>query len=406
MLEYTEKALKGFFSVYLPLRLHNGALCKARPRCQAHKIWYPLASLAPIADVGPMLGNITAGSEVIGNLAGGERRYFLKDHLGSVRTTVDRNGNIVGRDDYYPFGLTMPWRSSNSSNPNDDYKFTGYELDNEARLDLYHAGARGYDPVLGRFMQVDPMSHLYPGISTYAYVANNPLLFVDPTGETIEVCNGSGDELNCVTYEAGMEYDGDDEFISNTISVLNNINSVEHGANVLGSLISSENMFSFENIASKGGDRSLQFVPDEAGGGTIRAKSLLNGEFGEFGRVESAAHELFHGYQHENGGIQGINGEVGAYLFGRGVAGSFNNGMTPGFQGNLDNPVAGRAYSDAINNLLFGDSFSNSNYSTAINTFKKGSGVNAANLYGRSRVYPVNLNPPIKRFFPLIRYRN
>ena len=93
--------------------------------------------------------NILAGGEVIGNLAGGERRYFLKDHLGSVRTTVDRNGNIVGRDDYYPFGLTMPWRSSNSSNPNDDYKFTGYELDDEARLTMYHANARGYDPVLG-----------------------------------------------------------------------------------------------------------------------------------------------------------------------------------------------------------------------------------------------------------------
>ena len=130
----------------------------------------------------PMLGNITAGGEVIGNLAGGERRYFVKDHLGSVRTTVDRNGNIVGRDDYYPFGLAMPGRSSNSSNPNDDYKFTGYELDNEARLDLYHANARGYDPVLGRFMQIDPMSDLFPHVSSYAYGNNNPLRFTDPTG--------------------------------------------------------------------------------------------------------------------------------------------------------------------------------------------------------------------------------
>lgn len=177
-------------------------------------------------------------------------------------------------NDYYPFGLTMPGRSANTANPNDNYKFTGYENDDEGGLDLYHANARGYDPVLGRFMQVDPMSHLYPGISTYAYVVNNPLIFVDPTGETIEVCNGSGDERNCVNYEAGMEYDGDDEFISNTISVLNNINSVEHGASVLSNLISSENMFSFENVASRGGDRSLQFVPDEAGGGTIRAANL------------------------------------------------------------------------------------------------------------------------------------
>ena len=65
-----------------------------------------------------------AGGEIIGNLAGGRPRYFLKDHVGSVRTTVDRNGNVVGHDGYCPFGLAMPGRSSNSSNPNDDYKFT------------------------------------------------------------------------------------------------------------------------------------------------------------------------------------------------------------------------------------------------------------------------------------------
>ena len=134
-----------------------------------------------------MLGNITAGSEVIGNLAGGERRYFLKDHLGSVRTTVDRNGNIVGRDDYYPFGLTMPWRSSNSSNPNDDYKFTGYEQDGEARLALYHAGNRMYDPILGRFMQIDRFYDKYPNMSTYQYAANNPINFIDVNGDSINI---------------------------------------------------------------------------------------------------------------------------------------------------------------------------------------------------------------------------
>ena len=140
-----------------------------------------------------MLGNITAGGEIIGNLAGGERRYFLKDHLGSVRTTVDRNGNIVGRDDYYPFGLAMPWRSSNSSNPNDDYKFTGYELDDEAGLTVYHAGARGYDPVLGRFMQIDP-KHDHPaliGLSPYNYALNNPMKYNDPDGECPPIICGA-----------------------------------------------------------------------------------------------------------------------------------------------------------------------------------------------------------------------
>ena len=126
--------------------------------------------------------NILAGGEIIGNLDRAERRYFVKDHLGSVRTTVDRNGNVVGYDDYYPFGLAMPGRSNNTSNPNDDYKFTGYELDNEARLDLYHANARMYDPVINRFWQIDPLADQFPAWSTYSYTFNNPLRFTDPTG--------------------------------------------------------------------------------------------------------------------------------------------------------------------------------------------------------------------------------
>jgi RHS repeat-associated protein len=76
----------------------------------------------------------------------------------------------------------MPGRSSNSANPNDNYKFTGYELDDEAGLDLYHANARGYDPVLGRFMQIDPLSDQFPGWTPYHYVHNNPLNLTDPTG--------------------------------------------------------------------------------------------------------------------------------------------------------------------------------------------------------------------------------
>jgi len=33
--------------------------------------------------------------------------YYLKDHLGSVRMIVDASGNVVGYDDYYPYGMTM-----------------------------------------------------------------------------------------------------------------------------------------------------------------------------------------------------------------------------------------------------------------------------------------------------------
>ena len=111
-----------------------------------------------------------------------ERSYYLTDHLGSIRTTVDMEGDVKGYDDYYPFGLPMTGHSVNSSNPNDDNKFTGYELDDEGNLNLYHANARGYDPILGRFNQIDPLSDSYPDWSSYAYGLNNPINMIDPTG--------------------------------------------------------------------------------------------------------------------------------------------------------------------------------------------------------------------------------
>lgn len=112
--------------------------------------------------------------------------FFMGGQLGQIFSALPKKCS-----DYYPFGLVMPGRSSNTGNPNDDYKFTGHELDDEAGLDIYHMNARAMDPVLGRFMQIDPHYFNYPGISPYAYVGNNPLVLVDPTGEDWYDINGT-----------------------------------------------------------------------------------------------------------------------------------------------------------------------------------------------------------------------
>jgi hypothetical protein len=50
----------------------------------------------------------------------GRTEYYLTDHLGSIRTTIDgTTGAVLGYDDYYPFGLAMPGHSSNTGTPND-----------------------------------------------------------------------------------------------------------------------------------------------------------------------------------------------------------------------------------------------------------------------------------------------
>lgn len=84
----------------------------------------------------------------------------------------------------------MPGRSGNNGMSHDRTKFTGYLLEEEGDQDTYHAEARGYDPVIGRFTSRDPLTTKYPSLSPYNYVANNPVNAFDPDGRLIVFING------------------------------------------------------------------------------------------------------------------------------------------------------------------------------------------------------------------------
>jgi RHS repeat-associated protein len=109
------------------------------------------------------------------------RYYYLKDHLGTIKMTVNTGGTVIGKDDYYPFGMQMDSRcSASSADPR--YKFTGQERDAETGYDDF--GARYYDARLGRFLSVDRYEPKFPGISPFTYGANNPVLFIDMNGDS------------------------------------------------------------------------------------------------------------------------------------------------------------------------------------------------------------------------------
>jgi RHS repeat-associated protein len=63
------------------------------------------------------------------------------------------------------------------------YKYNGKELDQMHGLNQYDYAARYYDPAIARFTTTDPLAEKYYSISPYAYCANNPVRYVDPTGE-------------------------------------------------------------------------------------------------------------------------------------------------------------------------------------------------------------------------------
>jgi len=102
---------------------------------------------------------------------------FVTDHLGSVRLVIDiESGNVEQRIDYDAFGVV-----TEDTNPGfQPFGFAGGLYDNHTGFVRF--GARDYNPHTGRWTAKDPI--LFDGGDTnlYAYVGNDPVNWVDPTG--------------------------------------------------------------------------------------------------------------------------------------------------------------------------------------------------------------------------------
>ncbi|WP_195653957.1 RHS repeat-associated core domain-containing protein [Bacteroides cellulosilyticus] len=130
--------------------------------------------------------------------------YYLQDHQGNNRVIVDQTGQKEEVNHYYPFGGTFASADGNVQ----AYKYNGKELDTKKGLNWYDYGARQYDPALGRFTAVDPLTEKYYEMSPYTYCGNNPIKYIDPTGMfyTGYTVNEKG-HIKIVSDEGGNYYD-------------------------------------------------------------------------------------------------------------------------------------------------------------------------------------------------------
>lgn len=132
----------------------------------------------------------------------GRYEYQIKDHLGNLRvacrclekaeidkasrTPNDTYAPIVVQEQHYdPWGLDIgqevqPFVSPITTKLPDRRTYNGKEVFADHGYSEY--GARWYGADNARFAQIDPLTEKFNAVTPYAYVNNNPVRLIDPTG--------------------------------------------------------------------------------------------------------------------------------------------------------------------------------------------------------------------------------
>jgi RHS repeat-associated protein len=122
--------------------------------------------------------------------------YVQSNHLGNVlavisdwklpvisgASVISYTPVVVSSQDYSPFCVTLSGRSWSAGYR---YGFNGKELDTQGMGgggNTYDYGFRIYNPYLGRFLSIDPLTSSYPWNSTYAFAENRIIDGIDLDG--------------------------------------------------------------------------------------------------------------------------------------------------------------------------------------------------------------------------------
>ncbi|EGS9018101.1 RHS repeat protein [Salmonella enterica] len=106
-------------------------------------------------------------------------RYGVDDNIGSLSLELDDTGQLISREEYYPFGGTAVWAARSQTEA--DYKTVRYSGQERDGTGLYYYGYRYYAPWLCRWTASDPAGEV-DGLNLFRMVRNNPVSARDIAG--------------------------------------------------------------------------------------------------------------------------------------------------------------------------------------------------------------------------------
>jgi len=121
------------------------------------------------------VGNVARRFFRNGETVGANLRFYTFDHLGSIREMTDQTGTVKTQYASDPSGRTLRI----AGNENSSFRFAGYFCHERSGLSLTRH--RAYSSTFCRWLSRDPLEELQ-GTNLYAYVQNDPVNSIDPSG--------------------------------------------------------------------------------------------------------------------------------------------------------------------------------------------------------------------------------
>jgi RHS repeat-associated protein len=139
--------------------------------------------------------------------------YDIKDHLGSLRVSFKDSlgiAKVTQESHTGVFGDILPSLLYTNTPKTDNFDYTGHERLKTFNLGYIDAGARWMDPVVPRFITIDPLAEISRRFSPYTYANDNPIRFTDPDGMRTQAIEQSNLEwsFSTLTHCDGCEFLG------------------------------------------------------------------------------------------------------------------------------------------------------------------------------------------------------
>jgi len=247
------------------------------------------------------------------------RRWLHADERGSIVAISDASGNAIATFTYDPYGVPSDFTGSR-------FLYTGQMALPE--VSLYHYKARTYAPLLGRFLQTDPIGYA-GGLNLYAYVGGDPVNGRDPSGLRSDLTDGVIDEIVATAIKPDLTDIARETGSDVKDNIKDNVHDLTRESILAGSLTGFRNNTIVRGNKGKGGGNISPFINinakliDLLGENSRELSDAIRFNLRLTGTMLSVISGTISYNDARASGVTPINaiiGEVGVYLGGAGAA--------------------------------------------------------------------------------------